>query len=106
VSQWPFALAYESFTRRLVDADRWLIAGYGLGDDPVNSAFRQALEIRRRVRRRPADPALLVVDRGDDVDAHRDDVARAIGIRSDAVTVSLAGIPTVLDTEEWHDWAS
>jgi hypothetical protein len=72
----------------------------------VNNAFRQALQIRRRIRRKPSNPALLVVDRGDYPDARRDGAVEAIGIRSNVVSVNLDGLPAALDSDEWHDWSS
>ena len=46
----PFALAYDILQDRLVSSNRWLVAGYGLGDKPVNELFRTAFATRKRLQ--------------------------------------------------------
>jgi|SRR5579872_3893214 len=98
VGRWPFSLAYEAFTRRLADADRWLMVGYGLGDAPVNRAFHEAR------RRRGGAPPTLIIGRGGDVAAPRRRVSAHLGIPADRLRVSLQGAPEALEDAEWQAW--
>lgn len=104
VGSWPFALAYEIFQRKLTTADRWLIAGYGLGDVPVNLLYRAAL--RERQQTRLPIPATLVINRDVDADELRSRVHASLGIPVRAVTVTTVGIPDAFTSEEWKAWAA
>ena len=105
VVRWPFALAYDVFQQRLIRSDRWLIAGYGLGDNPVNDLFRSAWSTRRRLGL--GEPQVLVVDIGlPDLEQHRTEVARLFGIPKSRIVVSNAGIPAVVRVGEWDAWTA
>lgn len=102
IARWPFVLAYELFRQRIEQADRLLIAGYGLGDEPVNAVLKQVLRKRKEKL-----PAILVVDSGDE--SRRTDVTeravKELGVSRKNLKISLDGVPGVIDTPEWSDWA-
>jgi hypothetical protein len=96
----PYSLAYETFTRRLADADRWLIAGYGFGDEPVNRAFREAHRLRSGAR----PPAkLLVIGLGPE-ESLRQRVVDELHV--EPAHVSSEGLPAAIDGEAWRAWGS
>lgn len=101
--EWPFSMAYVSFQQRLVDADHWLIAGYGFGDAPVNNLVRSAFRARRR--QRLGDPKVLVIDYGRERVRLR--VRRAlveIGLPK-STPISLLGVPDAFDGKKWKEFA-
>jgi hypothetical protein len=104
VGAWPFSLAYDIFQRKLSNADRWLIAGYGLGDRPVNVMYDGAVE---RVHRdgRPVPPT-LVIGRGGDPDEVTQRVSSTLRIPPARITVCLDGVPDALTSDQWNQWAS
>jgi hypothetical protein len=104
VAGWPFSLAYEAFGDRLSAADRWLIAGYGFGDTPVNGLLQSAL-LRRR-RRHEADPRLLIIDKDSNPAGVQARVRRALRVLGGEPEVSVVGIPEALESELWVDWSS
>lgn len=107
VQRRPFDLAYRVFARRLDVADRWLIAGYGLGDGPVNAALHDA--VRRRRDRGSDLPLVLVVDHGKTRDKIRTDVAALLGLKPEEagqrVLVNCDGIPACVESAEWKKWS-
>ena len=76
--QWPFSLAYDVFERRMATSDRWLVAGYRFGDEPVNSALKRAASLRSSMEREP--PEVLVVTTTTADSGMRGKVAQALGI--------------------------
>lgn len=58
VGQYPFAFGYEAFEKRLLTADRWIIAGYSLGDACVNQALATAF------RKRKVAPRIMFIGHG------------------------------------------
>jgi hypothetical protein len=92
---WPFALAYDSFLRRLTTADRWLIAGYGMGDTPVNLVFKTAT-IERRRQGRPPIPPTLIVGYNEPPEGLAARAAERLGLKMDTVAVTAAGVPAAL----------
>lgn len=104
VTNWPFSLAYEIFQRRLVDADRWLIVGYGLGDVPVNLLFATAAHERTRLRR-PIPPT-LVIGLTPDPDRLRVEATEALRIPPSVITALGLGIPEAYASGEWNRWAN
>lgn len=99
--EWPFQLCYTEFTGALVQADHWLIAGYGLGDRPVNDAFGRAARARRD---RDQESRVLVIGRGDP-DALRHCASERLGIPPEWIIASGDGLPDAIDGECWHQWA-
>ncbi len=102
---WPFSLAYDTLLHRLVTAGRWLVAGYGLGDLPVNLLFRAAGYERRRQRLEPTPPTLIIgVDSSSDELAER--AAKELGMARGVVTATNVGVPAAFNTPEWKSWVS
>lgn len=99
--EWPFVLCYSEFTRALGEADRWLVAGYGLGDDSVNRSFQSATRLRQR---RDLESRVLVIDVGHPaLIRHR--TSERLGIPTEWITASGSGLPEAIGEEEWEDWA-
>ena len=100
--EWPFVLGYTEFRRTLAEADRWLVAGYGFADDPVNRAFKSAVRSRQRHNHASR---VLAIGR-----AHPQRIRALtrlrLGIPNDWIEVSADGLPDALIANEWHDWAS
>jgi hypothetical protein len=78
----PFALAYEVFRKALVQADRWIIAGYSFRDACVNAMLAEAWAKRGWERR----PEILVVTYGNDLP--EETVLDAIGWSSSSAPAS------------------
>jgi hypothetical protein len=100
--EWPFLLCYSELRRALIEADRWLIAGYGFADDPVDRAFKSAVRARQR---RNQESRVLAIGLG------RPRVIRArmrakLGIPTDWITASGDGLPAAIDDDQWQEWAS
>ena len=101
----PFALAYDIFQQRLVSSDRWLIAGYGFGDEPVNEIFRTAWKTRMRASL--PQPEILVVDyKLANPRAQRVKVGKLLGIPTRQILVSNTGVPAVINDPDWTSWAA
>lgn len=98
----PFALAYEAFRDRLLDSDRWLIAGYGFADVPVNRAFQDAFSEHSHA----GDVRLLVVDHEVPDDELKTKVSASLGIPEDQIEVDTSGLPEALNGARWTAWAS
>lgn len=98
--EWPFMLAYGEFRRSLAEADRWLIAGYSMTDDPVNQAYKSAVRARRRQDR---ESRVLVIGRSNP-QRIRAITRLRLGIPDTWIKVSTDGLPTALASEEWHNW--
>ena len=102
--EWPISLAYQTFLARLVAAERWLIAGYGLGDAPINNLYRTAVRTRARSGLGPA--RVLLVGLGpDDPDAVASEAREALGLPSNP-SVSMVGVPGAFASQEWNDFAA
>lgn len=97
--EWPFSLAYTSFASALSESDRWLIAGYGRGDEPVNTLYRTTAEIRTK-KCQPAE--VLVVGRGDQ-DSLRQQTSELMGIPEGWITVCGDGLPNIVDCGHWFE---
>lgn len=105
IVQQPFADAYERFYQELLHADRWLVMGYGLGDEPVNSLFRTAR--RERSLMGEPDPRCLVVTYGDPVEAaHHHTLACARLDLPPATDVSMDGVPHVFASAAWDTFVA
>jgi hypothetical protein len=98
----PFAVGYRMFAERLTLADHWLIAGYSVGDVPVNRAFQRALRVRRSLGE--PDPYVLVVGHGNSRAVKR--LALRAGLTSTSLPASGLGIPKALGRQRWRDWAA
>jgi hypothetical protein len=100
VAAFPFNLAYEMFSKGLVQASRWLIVGYSFRDDPVNAALRAEF-IDRELK-----PRVLVVTYGDELG--RRDVERAFGwgvedgSSESWLTINRNGASGVETTHHWR----
>lgn len=99
---WPFGLAYDIFQDRLRQASRWLVAGYGFGDEPVASAMNLAY---RHHHDRGA-LRLLVVDFEKPADEVRKLARDATGLPGSQIDVDTTGIPACLSGEPWQAWAA
>lgn len=104
VATWPFSLAYEIFQRRLIEADRWLIVGYGLGDIPVNRLYATAVHERRRLTL--PNPPTLVIGADPDPASIRVQASSALDIPRNFVTASGVGIPDAYESPEWAAWVN
>jgi hypothetical protein len=98
----PFSLAYRVFRDRLIGADRWLIIGYGLGDEPVNDAFKAARHTRARLGL--PEPRVMVVDLRDDADRFRSEALERLGLPQ-AATIIASGVPEAFTSSEWGDFS-
>lgn len=101
---WPFSLAYEAFENRMSEADRWLVAGYRFGDEPVNRALRRAAYLRTLRDQEP--PQLLVVTAGRSGSHFRASVARDSGVPQTSVIVESSGLPVATTSDAWRSWSS
>ena len=100
--EWPFQLCYSELIGALGEADRWLITGYGLSDEPVNRGFRRAVRTRKRQRQHAR---VLVIGTGDPEDLRAQASAR-LSIPIEWITASGDGIPDAIDGDQWREWAS
>jgi len=100
--RYPFSVAYEAFRTQLVLADRWLIVGYGFGDDPVNTTLRQAVADRSRAGAAP--PRVLVVGFGDEGRVLRE-ARQVLRIDRESIRASAIGLPAALESGKWNEWA-
>ena len=110
VSDPPFSVAYDGFQEALVAADHWLIAGYGLGDRPVNVALLQAVESLRRIAARkgvdPRLPQVLVIDKDCIVDEKRQEVCQLLRLPFENVMIEPAGLPDAISQDTWVAWST
>lgn len=109
VLQDPFDLAYLLFRERLIEADRWLVAGYGWADAPVNDVLHTAAKLRVS-RYGPAHaPRVLAVDIGEGAaytERLRGDISARLDINRDRVSVEITGVPACVESEKWNAWAN
>ena len=96
VAEWPFSLAYLIFESRLRTSERWLIGGYGFGDEPVNQVLRRAYQ-RRQTLGSP--PRVLVIGHGPAV---ADRARHAIGHPPQFVDTD--GFPGAVHGAAFADW--
>ena len=101
--RYPFSVAYRAFWSRLISAQRWLVAGYGRGDYPVNQMFRLACEARQHLDMDP--PAVLVVGI-DERETLVRGTSRDLSIPVDWIVASGLGLPEALETQECERWAT
>jgi hypothetical protein len=102
----PFRLAYDLFEKRLRTSDRWLVAGYGRADTPVNELLRRAWRARSKIGLAKA-TQVLVVDHPScplTVAQIQGDVASKTGIPSSQISVALTGIARATQSAEWSAW--
>ena len=104
VREWPFSLAYQILERRLTFANRWLIAGYGFRDRPLNDVMRRAVATRAAWDWQP--PTILVIDKGRELDDCIADTISATGVSSNRVSVDLTGLPEAIGQHAWDAWAN
>ncbi|MBZ0116165.1 MAG: SIR2 family protein [Sandaracinaceae bacterium] len=104
VAEHPFSLAYDIFRERLTQADRWMIVGYGLGDQPVNNVLRSAMGLKTEDARR--DLMVLGIDYGKRAADMTREIAQYLGIDSAQVLVDVAGIPAAIQATSWTRWAA
>jgi len=98
----PFSLAYSVFEERLQAADRWLIAGYAFGDEPVNAVFRRCSAARAKWG---APTRLLVLGKGGDPAAVAATVETRLGVRPEDLAMDLSGLPSSVGGDAWNVWA-
>ena len=103
----PFRFAYSVFEDRLRASDRWLIAGYGRGDTPVNELLRRAWSARRRSGTAAGTRVLVVEHSGCGLTKTqgRSDLAQKTGIARAQIAVTKAGISGAPGTTEWSAWS-
>ena len=101
VDRYPFRLAYAVLEERLSSAERWLIAGCSLGDEPVRQVLQSALAFRRR--RSLAEPRLLVIGNGAS-QAATDRVKALVDVED--LVVAADPLPSALDGPEWRAWST
>lgn len=101
---WPFSLAYTIFEDRLRMCDRFLIAGYSFGDEPVNRALWRVFRMQRHEGVGP--PFVLVINRSSDEEASRTDIARTLGLDPASVLVDGRGIPNAIGGPLWNAWVA
>lgn len=104
VAERPFSLAYDVFRNRLALADRWMIVGYGLGDEPVNSVLQTAAKLKPAPTR--ADLTILCIDYRKEAATLKRRVAQIVGVAESQVLVDVTGIPTAIGGGPWIQWAS
>lgn len=91
----PFALAYEIFAHQLFSSDRWIVGGYGFGDEPMNTLMRSVLSLRRFTSPH-AMPRILVVDSSPTVCEKARTLFDCAGMPS-ILTVESRDLKTVFD---------
>lgn len=104
VASWPFDLAYRIFVGRLIAADRWLVAGYSFGDEPVNAALGLAAKVRKAIGRTA--PLMLVIDLGHSALLRQQALAAATGYPVGLIASAGEGLPASLDSESWATWSA
>jgi hypothetical protein len=102
VTERPFAGAYEVFLERLLEADRWLIAGYSFQDECVNAMLAEAW------RRHKTWPPIMVVTMGDEPSEQT--VLDAIGYDDEIppehfLFICREGTSTAAQSAEWQTWS-
>lgn len=97
----PFSLAYGAFFDELRHADRWLIAGYGFGDAPVNEMLRLAARARDAMGQ---GLSILAVGVGPPEDLYAR-VTGITGVARSAVVASGEGLPAACRSPVWDQWA-
>lgn len=98
----PFTLAYFQFLSDLRASERWLIAGYGFRDEPVNAALNSATRFRRE--QGLTAPTVLVLTVGDAA-AQQAAIASRLNLPEQNVLVDTAGIPDGVEAQMWGEWA-
>lgn len=104
VAERPFSLAYEVFRSRLFSSDRWMIVGYGFGDDPVNGVLATAAALKDPLEHQRL--RILCIDYNKPVDALRQHVAKLVGVPETQVLVDVRGIPSATGGVDWNSWAA
>lgn len=104
VAQRPFDLAYRMFVGRLIVADRWLVAGYSFGDEPVNTALALAARVRRALGR--AEPGMLVIDLGDAAIHRHRSLSAVTEFPIEAIASTGDGIPEAFSSPPWVLWST
>lgn len=99
----PFDLAYRILRTRLIAADKWLIAGYGFADKPVNAALADALTARQATGE--PNPDVLVIGHGNP-DQIAELVAGALALPEANLHVDGQGVPACLTAAAWTAWAA
>jgi hypothetical protein len=100
----PFSLAYGVYEDRMSKANRWLIAGYRFGDEPVNKALRRAAS--QRVSRGEDQPSVLVLTSPQSGHGFRSKVAHELGVSVGQIAVETSGLPGAITSASWHSWSS
>ncbi|MEU4162677.1 hypothetical protein [Actinoplanes sp. NPDC026670] len=94
VLEYPFSMAYQMFTERLKRSSRWLIGGYGFGDQCVNQVLRHASESATHAIN------CLVVTYGD----HPTQEVIDETLQGIHVSAYRGGFSALLTASEWRDW--
>jgi hypothetical protein len=102
VAEYPFSLAYEIFRERLARADRWMIVGYGFGDEPVNAILRTAASLKDDLSKKELE--VLVIDYEREPVALRRRVAQIVGLENEQIRVDTSGIPEAIGSAAWKKW--
>lgn len=104
VKEEPYALAYSVTEEELIEADRWLIAGYSFRDECVNQTLARAWHARE------TEPDVLVIGYGDS--PTEDEILRAFGHpwawhpEDSFLTVERGGLGAAISSEAWKRWAN
>ncbi len=96
VREYPFNMAYQVFSERLAKSSRWLIGGYGFGDECVNRVLCEVSESASHAVN------CLVVTSGDHPTREVIDGT----LRDIDVSVFRGGFNALLDAPSWTAWAS
>lgn len=107
VTQHPFSLAYRTFQRDLLTADKWLIVGYSLGDRCVNEMLTEAFVKRRSI------PSVMFVGLGSQ--PSEDEILSTLGWDalwdsdeppSEWLYIHREGVRTAAASSGWNQWSS
>lgn len=98
----PFELAYRVLQERLIASDKWLVAGYGFNDTPVNNALRRSIKLRHDMAQ--GDPDILVLGRGNEGPI-RQAVSGVLTVPRERLFVDGAGVPASVGGGPWSQWA-
>ncbi|MFI5936262.1 hypothetical protein [Actinoplanes sp. NPDC051494] len=94
VTEQPFKLAYEAFQERLGGASRWMIGGYGFGDECVNSVLAEVAAKRHGVN------CLVVTHAGSPTRDKVEEVLRGVS----SCHIYDGDLKDLLRADEWREW--
>lgn len=103
VREFPFNVAYEIFRERMKTASHLLIAGYGMGDEPVNNVLKECFS-----KRRVDLPKILIIDRAEPekCEEKRNTIRKQLNLNEDDYVVSFDGVDDNSRPffEMWKNW--